>query len=163
MDSYLSDRSTESWDEGSYASRSRAVSRLDSFDGTEFTEDTRRGNGLLVNILKDFRDNVKDYRDGVSFDEQDDDAESRFHTTDEGEKRRKSKSRRRSRKSGKSSELKKVLGELGTIGMDLVSETLEKANGDKRRRRSSRRSDDPTERLMDSFRDIFSCGAPRHY
>jgi hypothetical protein len=168
MDSYLSDRSTESWDEGSYASRSRAVSRLDSFDGTEFTEDTRRGDGLLLNILKDFRDNVKDYRDGVSFDEHDDDddAESQYHENGDGEKRRKSKSRRRSsrRKSGKS-DLNKVLGELGTIGMNLVSETFEKAQGtssDKRRRRS-RRGDDPAGRLIESFRDIFSCGAPRNY
>ena len=170
MDSYLSDRSSDSWDEGSYASRSRAVSRLDSFDGTEFTEDTSRDNGLFVHILKNFRDNVQDYRDGNdldSIDEEDDDGESHYQEDGPSVKKKRTSLSRTSRKSG-SRDIGTVLGRIGDIGIDLLNETIEKAEkaeGRSRNRRRSRgrRGGDPAERIMDSFRDIFSCGAPRHY
>ncbi|KAL3903965.1 MAG: hypothetical protein SGILL_010247, partial [Bacillariaceae sp.] len=170
MDSYLSDRSSESWDEGSYTSKSRGVSRMDSFgDRTEFTEDTRRDNGVIVHMLKNFRDNVQDYRDGNDLDsineEDEDDSESRYHERASDKKKR---SGRRGSRRNPRRDIGEVLGQLGDIGIDLLNETIDKAErvekGSKNRRRSrGRRSEDPAEKLINSFRDMFSCGAPRHY
>jgi hypothetical protein len=172
MDSYLSDRSsTTSWDEGSYASASRMVSRLDSFDGTEYTEDTGKGNGTWMDILKNFRDmNVRDRHGMSDSDDEDGEVENLSDIIDEdyrgdgtmkgNTKRRQSSSRRRSNKV----DLTTVLSQIGAVGMDLLNETIEqssKKSSSRRRRRRS--SNDQAGNIIDSLRDIFSCGAPSRY
>jgi hypothetical protein len=170
MDSYLSDRSsTTSWDEGSYVSASRTVSRLDSFDGTEYTEDTNRGNGTLMDILKNFRGmNVRDHR-GMSYsDDEDGEAETMSDIEEErgdAKRKRRTKQRRsRRRSTGSKIDLTSVLGQIGTVGMNLLNETMDQSQ--QRSRKSSRgrrRSSDQAGKIIDSLRDIFSCGAPSRY
>lgn len=165
MDSYLSDHSSAtSWDEGSYASGSRAVSRLDSFDGTDFTEDTGRGNGTLMDILKNFRDmNVRDRRDDISYSDDDEDGRSDIEEDGDGQRKRRS-SRRRSRRRSSKRDLASVLGQIGAVGMDLLNETIEQTQqGSRSSSRRRRRRGDQAGKIIDSFRDIFSCGAPSGY
>jgi hypothetical protein len=168
MDSYLSDRSSvTSWDEGSYASASRAVSRLDSFDGTEYTEDTGRGNGTLMDILKNFRDmNVSDRR-GMSYsDDEDGEAEIVSDVEERGDKTTKGiAKRRRSKRRSTKRDLTSVLGQIGAVGMNLLNETMEQGKQGSRRspRHHRRRRSDQAGKIIDSLRDIFSCGAPSHY
>ncbi|KAG7343372.1 hypothetical protein IV203_021317 [Nitzschia inconspicua] len=172
-DSYLSDRSsTTSWDEGSYASASRNVSRIDSFDGTEFTEETGRGNGTLLDILKSFRDmNVRSSRNISDSEDDDDDGEADLLSDiDEDEAktpRRNSRGNQRRRSRGKSTnrDFTSVLGQIGAAGMDLLNETIEQSQQGSSRSssRRRRRRSDPTGKIIESLRDIFSCGAPSRY
>jgi hypothetical protein len=176
MDSYLSDRSSNSsWDEGSFASPTRNRSRIDSYDGTEYTDDeesvSRRKGGTrtFMDIINSFRDmNTRD----DSYDEDDDDRDDADEFEDEHEgRKKKKKSRRRSRRQSKKGDLETILGNIGTTATELLNETIDQMNkGSKKssRRRSGnrgrrRRQDDQAEHIMDSISSIFSCGAPKHY
>jgi hypothetical protein len=168
MDSYLSDRSsTTSWDEGSYASASRTISRLDSFDGTEFTEDTRRGDGPWMDMMKKFRDmNVRDRREMTDSDDDDDEVEILSDIEEEGgvETRRTNTKRRRSRRRSSTIDLTSVLSQIGAVGMGLLNDTIEHSQqGSRTSPRRRRRDRDQAGKIIDSLRDIFSCGAPSRY
>jgi hypothetical protein len=159
MDSYLSDRSSSSsWDEGSYASASRTVSRLDSFDGTEYTEDGNRGGGILMGILNSFRDMKMGDRRPYS-DDEDEDEDAR----DSNSKKTKKSRRRSRRKSENRSNIGSVLGQIGAMGMDLLNDSSEQNHKGSKRSRRRRRRDDHGGQIIDSFRDIFSCGNPGRY
>jgi hypothetical protein len=182
MDSYLSDRSTESWEEGSFASASRAISRIDSvidddgsasegsFGDSEFysDDDDEEGStlfGLLKKKLKDLNvrsSNADDDDDGYGETGRNlSGGKSRRMSNQTAEKKRFSIGKKSRRKSNK--DVESLFGRIGEIGMEFLSETIDQAQNSSKSPRRSRRDRDQTTKIVSSLRDIFSCGAPSRY
>ncbi|MGK3737296.1 MAG: hypothetical protein ACI8RD_011636 [Bacillariaceae sp.] len=181
----LSDRdSNSSWEEGSFGTgASRTMSRIDTayddddddgtyagtldgtyadtLDGTEYYSDddntyaeTIDGDRPFVRILKKFRDmNVGGQKSGNEEVEEEGYDKTNRRTNDE--------QKRRGRPS-RSSDNVNVFDRLGEIGIDILNETIEhaeNANMSPRRRRG--RNQGGT--IINTFADLFSCGAPSRY
>jgi hypothetical protein len=185
VNSYLSDdrSSAASWEEGSFAGASRAISRIDSvedgssddgsFEGSEScSDDDERShtehNSTLFGLLKSKLQHLKD-RSHLSDDEDDGDTEIEYlpdatpsNKSAEAKraKKRNSIDKRRRRRSKKESE--SLIGRLGELGMDLLNDTMTPKTSTKSPRRR-KDDEDQTTRIVNSLRDIFSCGAPRRY
>ncbi|VEU35617.1 unnamed protein product [Pseudo-nitzschia multistriata] len=166
-DPYFSDGNS-SWEEGSFATgASRTLSRVDTacddddddvrndddartfdgtFDGTEYYSDDdsyaeKQVDRPFVRILKKFRDmNVVD-------------EQSDYESGDEGDEEDYEDSKKRSRRR----KPKSAFDRLGAIGMNILNETIDYAE------RQDRAPKLEGGTIINSFADLFSCGAPSGY
>ena len=165
--------SNSSWEEGSFGTgASRTMSRIDTtydddddgtyaetLDGTEnYSDDDNTfaeydGDRPFVRILKKFRDmNVGGQKLGSE--------EVEEEEYEETNRRAKDGQTRRGRPS-RSSDNVNVFERLGEIGIDILNETIEhaeKANMSPRRRGRNQGGT-----IINTFADLFSCGAPSRY
>eukprot|EP00536_Pseudo-nitzschia_multiseries_P002978 jgi/Psemu1/284103/fgenesh1_pg.42_\ len=178
-DPYQSDGNS-SWEEGSFATgASRAVSRVDiageDYDNADEDEEDEEGNSYertvdgsdydsddntyadyhgdrpFVRILKKFRDMNVD--DELSYDESEEDED------EEDYEDRKRRSRRNKQKRRSKSKPVTVFERLGELGMDILNETIEHAERQDRVSRGQDNSDQGGT-FINTFADLFSCGAP---
>jgi hypothetical protein len=156
-DPYLSDANS-SWEEGSFGTgASRTKSRVDddddaeSYDGSDYSSDDgaytrRQSDRPIVKLLKKFRDDLN-----VN------DEQSRGESSDEEEKidrdDRKMRSRRKQKRRIKKTGSDKFFESIREIGTDILEETIDFAES----------KDRPGSMIMDSFADLFSCGAQSEY